>query len=181
MLYFAYGSNLDAPQMIDRCPSAVMVATGTLNGYRLTFSGWSHGRNGGVANVRRSKKGGKVRGILWEISAEDLRTLDAYEGYPTQYDRKRRIVVDRHGRRRKAWVYYMTGRRDDARPSMNYYTLIAAAYQVLGFSQRKLTAALLAAPVRKAPIRALRRFPALALPDDLDQAWIDWIDSEKTG
>ena len=33
------------------------------------------------------KKGAKVDGILWDINAAHLETLDVYEGFPFVYDR----------------------------------------------------------------------------------------------
>ena len=38
-LYVAYGSNLNMKQMSIRCPTAAVVGSGTLNGYRLAFCG----------------------------------------------------------------------------------------------------------------------------------------------
>ena len=49
--YFAYGSNLDLPQMKRRCPSSKLISKGTLPGYRLTFNRFSSGWGGGVADV----------------------------------------------------------------------------------------------------------------------------------
>lgn len=147
-LYFAYGSNLDEDQMLDRAPSAVRITTASLNGYDLCFSGWSSGWNGGVANVER-RKGGKVRGVVWEIDTADLEYLDKCEGRPWQYDRKLLTVVARNGQRLKVWCYYMTARKPKNQPGMAYYAQIAAAYAVYGFSLRRLNAALLSAPARR--------------------------------
>ncbi len=41
--YFAYGSNLDLPQMKRRCPSSKLISKGTLSGHRLTFNRFSSG------------------------------------------------------------------------------------------------------------------------------------------
>ena len=46
--YFAYGSNLDLPQMKRRCPSSKLISKGSLSDYRLTFNRFSSGWDGGV-------------------------------------------------------------------------------------------------------------------------------------
>ena len=39
MIYLAYGSNLHIGQMQRRCPTAEVLGTSTLHGYRLVFNG----------------------------------------------------------------------------------------------------------------------------------------------
>ena len=39
MIYLAYGSNLHIGQMQRRCPTAEVLGTSTLQGYRLVFNG----------------------------------------------------------------------------------------------------------------------------------------------
>ena len=36
-LYIAYGSNLNLPQMANRCPTAEVVGTSEVKGYELLF------------------------------------------------------------------------------------------------------------------------------------------------
>lgn len=38
-LYIAYGSNMDEKQMAGRCPTARLLGTSELEGYRLLFKG----------------------------------------------------------------------------------------------------------------------------------------------
>ena len=42
VLYFAYGSNLDEGQMLERCPGAKTMGHATLPNHALTFGGFSH-------------------------------------------------------------------------------------------------------------------------------------------
>lgn len=184
-LYFAYGSNMNETQMIARCPSAIEITTGSLLNHRLTFAGWSGGWSGGVADVRSSNKADKVRGVLWEISAEDLKALDAREGRPWQYDRRVATILDRHGRKQKAWVYYMSGRKPETRCGMGYYAQIAEAYQLHGFCLSRLTRAMLHAPVREMPAAttAPKRRRTLRAVPSADQmslaAWDRWLEDER--
>ena len=82
MLYFAYGSNLNHYQMQERCRDCKYIKNIFLEGYKLSFCAVS--RSYGVANVVK-KIGSKVPGGLWEISPEDEKILDDYEGYPSLY------------------------------------------------------------------------------------------------
>ncbi len=78
-LYFAYGSNMDLNQMAFRCPDAEVLETVRLEGYRLAFR--SNGGNRGVATILPDPDS-HVDGVLWEISPEDERNLNFYEGFP---------------------------------------------------------------------------------------------------
>ena len=79
LLYFAYGSNMDLNQMDFRCPDAQALETVRLEGYRLAFR--SNGGNRGVATILPDPDS-YVDGVLWEISPEDERNLNFYEGFP---------------------------------------------------------------------------------------------------
>ena len=85
MLYFAYGSNLNHYQMQERCGDSKYIKNIFLEDYKLSFCAVS--RSYGVANVVK-KTGSKVPGGLWEISPEDEKVLDDYEGYPSLYTKK---------------------------------------------------------------------------------------------
>lgn len=78
MYYFAYGSNMNCEQMAYRCPGAVKVDNSMLWNYALVERQF--------ADIEY-KEGSWVNGVLWEITAEDLRSLDRYEGYPKFYTR----------------------------------------------------------------------------------------------
>ncbi len=72
-LYFAYGSNMDTVQMEYRCPGARKVGVARLNGFRFIIN------SRGVASVVEDARY-LVKGILWEISDDDIESLDSYEG-----------------------------------------------------------------------------------------------------
>ena len=73
LIYFAYGSNMSTAQMLDRCPDAVKIGVATLPEYEFMIN------ERGVAGVVE-KQGASVRGVLWQISAEDKVSLDEWEG-----------------------------------------------------------------------------------------------------
>ena len=53
-IYLAYGSNLNLKQMACRCPTAQVLGSAKLTGYRLFFRG---GNGGAVATIERQKGG----------------------------------------------------------------------------------------------------------------------------
>lgn len=78
--YLAYGSNLCEEDMARRCRDARPLDDSFIEDYKLTF-------REGYANIEPSK-GSKVPVGVWSVSANDIRKLDFYEGYPELYDRK---------------------------------------------------------------------------------------------
>jgi len=80
VLYFAYGSNMDWPQMRARCPSSRFVGIAVLPEHRLAFTRRSDKRGCGVADAVRDP-GRKVWGVVYEISDLDVGNLDKSEGY----------------------------------------------------------------------------------------------------
>lgn len=141
VLYFAYGSNLDVAQLSGRCAGARVVVAAQLQNHALAFGGFSRTWGGPVASVRPSR-GVRVEGVLYEMPARELLTLDRYEGHPHAYQRRQRYVVDAQGRRYLAAVYAQPSRDfDPGPPRHGYLALIATAYQRLGFDLAALSAA----------------------------------------
>ena len=126
MLYFAYGSNLNKKQMRRRCPNSKLVGQATLKNYRLAFGGNSQKWAGPVATIIHSP-GHIVKGILYRISQQDLKRLDAFEGHPSHYLRKSIVVKGSNGKKRKSFVYILPI-EFEARPSQRYFRIIWNAY-----------------------------------------------------
>ncbi|KAL4765044.1 gamma-glutamylcyclotransferase family protein [Aspergillus foveolatus] len=84
--YFAFGSNMQLAQMVDRCPGSKVFAKGILPGYR-----W-HINERGVANIvataAQGGDGSVVQGILFTVSPKDVKTLDKKEGIAKGYYEK---------------------------------------------------------------------------------------------
>ena len=120
MKYIAYGSNMVAEQMAHRCPGAKLIGTGYLPNHRLEF--YLH------ATVERTRaQGAKVPVAVWEISEENERSLDRYEGFPTYYTKHRRRVVMDSGSEIWGMVYIMNMIRPQP-PTASYYNAIHNAY-----------------------------------------------------
>lgn len=122
-LYIAYGSNLNLAQMAARCPSARIFSTGRLNNWELLFRG-SPGNS--HATIRR-RKGSSVPVLVWTVKEIDEYHLDIYEGFPTYYF-KANIMVEIHGKKKKAMVYIMNESRRPGRPSASYIETIRQGY-----------------------------------------------------
>ena len=133
--YLAYGSNLNVEQMRYRCPGAKRIGTTDLNGHRITFRGNS--RYWGVANIE-PRHGSSVPVGIWQITDQDERNLDRYEGFPRLYDKVTFRVQLPDLRTVDAIAYVMTGGRPWAQPSAYYLETIKQGYRDFGFENRKL-------------------------------------------
>ena len=95
--YFAYGSNLCVRQVALRCPDAADPRPAVLADHDWLIN------QRGVATVE-PLAGNQVHGVLWQLSGDDLATLDSAEGVPVRY-RRERLTVDTHEGPSPAWVY----------------------------------------------------------------------------
>jgi gamma-glutamylcyclotransferase len=120
--YFAYGSNMNWPQMQRRCPSARFVCVGRLAGYHFGITRHSRLRNCGTANVYPAT-GKEVWGIVYDISDEDLLVLDGFEdGYRREI---LRVYSSEYGRPPlDTLVYVATLEENVPRPNAEYRRLI---------------------------------------------------------
>lgn len=164
-LCFAFGSNLNHDQMAERCPDAEPVGIAVLNNYALTFRGRDSDGSGVATIVPR--RGGKVRGLLWALTARCEASLDKYEGCPAVYEKRDVKVRDEQGRPVTAMAYVMTRERlrPPAMPSREYYNRIRDGYLQNGFPERDLIRAIhnlrveMGPPDSGTPERGRRRDP----------------------
>jgi gamma-glutamylcyclotransferase (GGCT)/AIG2-like uncharacterized protein YtfP len=119
LLYFAYGSNLNLEQMKNRCPDSVPVAKVKLKGYQLNFNR--------VADIVK-KKNGVAQGAVYQVSPDDIKRLDIYEGYPNYYTKIQVLVEDEDKNRYEAFAYVMTSKGSEE-PSPHYYNIIRQGYE----------------------------------------------------
>lgn len=122
-IYGAYGSNINLRQMELRCPKAIPLTIGMLNGYELTF------RRGGYANIE-PKEGASVPILLWEITDGCEHSLDHYEGYPSFYT-KETVKVETDSGVFETMIYVMTDEMmgDYELPRADYYYGIVDGYK----------------------------------------------------
>ncbi len=130
--YFAYGSNLSVEQMERRCANARVVGVGCLRDHQLRFNRYSNGLGGGVADVVPAY-GEHVWGVVYDITKEDLRVLNRYEGYPEHYGRFEGEVTTASGDTISAWVYTVVNKDEFIAPSKDYMHIIQRAAREFEF------------------------------------------------
>ncbi|GJF16538.1 replication protein [Mycolicibacterium cyprinidarum] len=126
-IYFAYGSNLCAQQMAQRCPDASDPRRATLADHDWLIN------ERGVATVE-PLTGGEVHGVVWQLSDRDLATLDSAEGVPVRYRRDRLTVLTDDGPS-WAWVY-IDHRVETGPPRPGYLERILNGARHQGLPQR---------------------------------------------
>ena len=137
--YIAYGSNLNLRQMKMRCPTAKVMGTAVIKDYELLFKG---SKTGSYLTVEK-KSGISVPVAVWEVTAEDEKALDRYEGFPNFYYKKELtlpIKGIRTGkiRKRRVFVYIMHEDRPVGIPSNLYMRTCLEGYDTFYFDKNIL-------------------------------------------
>ena len=130
MLYIAYGSNINLPQMSFRCPHSKVVGTAVVKGWELEFRG--------VATIV-PKPETEVPVLLWELDPRDIPALNRYEGFPHLY-RQSEIDVELNGKTVKGMAYLMN-RGQISPPSQGYLQTIWDGYKANGMDTSHLVEA----------------------------------------
>jgi gamma-glutamylcyclotransferase (GGCT)/AIG2-like uncharacterized protein YtfP len=146
-LYAAYGTNLDAEQMRERCPHSPSRGPGWLIGWRLTFGGEDLGWEGAVATVVEDV-GEQVFVMVYDVPFQDERALDRWEGADTGLYRKIRVRVQTLNGDELCWLYVLDG-YEGGLPSARYLGLMADAAERAGAPDDYVTA------LRARPCRSL--------------------------
>lgn len=136
--YIAYGSNLSVEQMAHRCPDAKVLGIAAIWDWKLVFRG--------CATIEPAK-GRVVPALIWEISEQDERRLDRYEGFPSFYRKETMTVtmLDRDGKNPQdvtAMVYLMNPGHPVETPWKSYYETLEEGYERFGFNSYQLELAL---------------------------------------
>ena len=124
MIYAAYGSNMNIPQMAVRCPAAKKLGIGVIKGYKLEFC---------VVATIKPCVGKDVPVVLWDLTKDCEDDLDIYEGFPHYYTKETLSVYFR-GKTVEAMVYIMTPPqcKKPTPPSPTYLKTIIAGYEQNG-------------------------------------------------
>lgn len=115
--YFAYGSNLSSERLLGRCPGASEPRPAVLADHVWLIN------ERGVATIE-PVAGHEVHGVVWDVTDEDLVTLDRVEGVPDRYARTR-CVVERDGGPVEA-VVYVDPRTEPGPPRAGYLEIVLA-------------------------------------------------------
>ncbi len=122
MLYFAYGSNISMTQMKRRCPQAKPMFKATLYNARMEFKKYAD-------VVYEGKKRSFVKGVVYEVTKSDIKSLDVYEGYPQFYKKVRCVVEGPYNKFYEAFMYVMQHNvRELQLPPQSYLDIISEGY-----------------------------------------------------
>ena len=158
MLYFAYGSNLDPDQMRERCPGHRAVGMVRLRDHKLIFPRFSPDWGGGVASLQLSH-GKDLWGMVYELTDEDLKVLDAREGFHTPADANNRYE------REPIWVELVRPEDGSVPRRVRAWTYLARLANPSLPSRRYMDTVIKGARAHRLPddyIAALGRLPVLA-------------------
>ena len=124
MLYFSYGSFLDPETLRKHCPSARFVTRAVLPNFEVRFNFMSKTYGGGVTGVELAP-GKAARGVVYDVSPEEIEMLDIVEGIPTGiYYRQTVTVVDEDGNHHQAETYRTTYPKGPYTPTRRYLGLM---------------------------------------------------------
>ena len=143
--HFGYGSNLNWDDWKKWCnkhnkdPNSLKVEPGTffLPDYELDFHYYSGGRDGGALDVVKLR-GHAVAGKLFKVSDDGWDSLDAKEGHPTFYERKKVEVLSENGELRTAITYVVVPdkiRENHVPPAPGYIEIVERAYDCYGITK----------------------------------------------
>lgn len=120
---FAYGSNMLAARLRERCPSARAIGIAELPGHELRWHKRSNQKSGKCDIVASDT--GSVFGVLYEINAQEQGALDRAEGLGAGYE-EIEIEVLCGSERVNAKAYRATNTDPALRPFTWYRALVIA-------------------------------------------------------
>ena len=123
--YLAYGSNLNREQMAFRCPDATPVGSAEIQDWQLAF-------RRGYLTIEPAE-GSAVPVGIWEISEQDEKSLDRYEGFPRFY---RKEYIEAGGL--PCLVYIMNDGYPVEKPRPEYLLTVAKGYSDFGMEMTPL-------------------------------------------
>lgn len=122
--YFGYGSN-SSKQLAERTGSQCLEPLPAyLNNYTRIFAGYSKFREGGVASIHPFK-GSRVYGCVYQLTQEELATLDRYEpGYTRAVKFVNVTLPSGHSRKIRCFTYIRDESVYSHPPSLSYMQAI---------------------------------------------------------
>lgn len=150
ILYFAYGSNTNLPDLHRWCanrdiapPRFERVGNAILPDRRLAFTRKSSSRNGGVLDVV-AQRGCATPGFVFSIPADFIPHLDRKEGVPQgDYERLEAIALLPDGRELAVVTYAVAPdrRQPFVQPSPEYLAIVRDGYRQCAVEEDALNAA----------------------------------------
>lgn len=113
--YFAYGSNMSTRRLVARLPSARVVATGFLIGYKLAFDKVSKDGSGKCDCEHTGNGGDRVYGVIFSVASSERPALDRYEGAGHGYEPSN-VRVETAGGEMDSLTYVATNKQPGLQP-----------------------------------------------------------------
>lgn len=116
--------------MMKRAPHSPMAGTGWLMDWRLAFGGEDYGWEGALATIAEHTDS-HVFTVLYDVSPEDERELDSWEGGELGLHKKLRLRVHTLDGPALAWLYVLDA-YEGGLPSARYLGVLADAAEAAG-------------------------------------------------
>ncbi len=133
MLVFCYGALLNLKiwrEYEGLLLEPKFICLARLNDYELIFDGVSPRTGGATGNIKPCP-GKVVWGVLFEVSEEESKVVDRYEGVPNNYNRQEVVVCSLGADDYKVQVYLRTG-REAGKPSQKYLDILLEGAKYFG-------------------------------------------------
>lgn len=132
--YFAYGSNMDAPQMAQRCPNANKIGIGILLNHKIITSHYSPSWDGGVFSVAPNSTT-DVKGVIYDVTPSCVSSLDHFERYPKIYSKQEITIIDENNKGKEySCLIYISNFNEDIAVSARYLDVCQSAAIANGFN-----------------------------------------------
>jgi gamma-glutamylcyclotransferase (GGCT)/AIG2-like uncharacterized protein YtfP len=128
--YFAYGSNLHPLRLQRRIPSAQLLGTATISGYKLSFA--KRGQDASGKGHIKPASHGEVFGAVYQLDSEHKTNLDHFEG-PGYGRTSFEVSVNRQAYSCFAYVGLPTHLDESLQPFHWYKSLIMLGAEFHGF------------------------------------------------
>lgn len=126
MNYLAYGSNLCTARLHARIPSARLLTTACLRGFKLCFHKVNQDGSGKCDIIPSSHENACVHGVIFQITANDKTVLDQIEGLGAGYEISSITVIGPDGQSVETFAYTATVTDPELKPYSWYLDFVLA-------------------------------------------------------
>lgn len=130
--YFAYGANMDPVHMASECPGARRIGRALLPDHRFEIAAGGFGTAVPVP-------GGVLRGVLWDLTDEDVAALDEFENVETGFYYKSILEVRTSSGETSHAMLYRASDRRPGRPAPGYLERIIEVAEAEEFPEDYLS------------------------------------------
>ena len=133
MLHFGYGSNLSTDFVTkELIQNAKFVMKAYLPNFEVRFPFWSPEKQAGYSGIMEAP-GELVHGVVYEVTEQELITLDNMEGvYKDRYKRMTYQVLGEDGQFHLADLYRVIDPKGPFQPERNYVDIMIKGARDLG-------------------------------------------------